>query len=210
MKPLILIGGGGHCKSLIDVAESAGYRIAGILDRPEELGKKILNYEVIGNDDDIPKYVGSAEFIISVGYIRNPDLRIKLYELVKQQGGQFATLIASTAYVSQYASLGEGTVVMHHAFVNAEATVGKNVILNTFSNIEHGSIVGDQCHISTGVMVNGDCKVGNNCFIGSGSVLYNGVSITDGVVVSAGSVVRRPISIKGVYSGNPAGLKIRG
>lgn len=210
MKPLILIGGGGHCKSLIDVAESAGYRIAGILDRPEELGKKILNYEVIGNDDDIPKYVGSAEFIISVGYIRNQDLRIKLYELVKQQGGQFATLIASTAYVSQYASLGEGTVVMHHAFVNAEATVGKNVILNTFSNIEHGSIVGDQCHISTGVMVNGDCKVGNNCFIGSGSVLYNGVSITDGVVVSAGSVVRRPISIKGVYSGNPAGLKIRG
>ena len=210
MKPLILIGGGGHCKSLIDVAESAGYRIAGILDRPEELGKKILNYEVIGNDDDIPKYVGSAEFIISVGYIRNPNLRIKLYELVKQQGGQFATLIASTAYVSQYASLGEGTVVMHHAFVNAEATVGKNVILNTFSNIEHGSIVGDQCHISTGVMVNGDCKVGNNCFIGSGSVLYNGVSITDGVVVSAGSVVRRPISIKGVYSGNPAGLKIRG
>lgn len=210
MKPLILIGGGGHCKSLIDVAESAGYRIAGILDRPEELGKKILNYEVIGSDDDIPKYVGSAEFIISVGYIRNPDLRIKLYELVKQQGGQFATLIASTAYVSQYASLGEGTVVMHHAFVNAEATVGKNVILNTFSNIEHGSIVGDQCHISTGVMVNGDCKVGNNCFIGSGSVLYNGVSITDGVVVSAGSVVRRPISIKGVYSGNPAGLKIRG
>lgn len=207
---MILIGGGGHCKSLIDVAESAGYRIAGILDRPEELGKKILNYEVIGNDDDIPKYVGSAEFIISVGYIRNPNLRIKLYELVKQQGGQFATLIASTAYVSQYASLGEGTVVMHHAFVNAEATVGKNVILNTFSNIEHGSIVGDQCHISTGVMVNGDCKVGNNCFIGSGSVLYNGVSITDGVVVSAGSVVRRPISIKGVYSGNPAGLKIRG
>ncbi|MBP5422304.1 MAG: acetyltransferase [Paludibacteraceae bacterium] len=210
MKPLILIGGGGHCKSVIDVAESAGYRIAGILDRPEEFGKKILNYEVIGNDDDISKYVRSAEFIISVGYIRNPDLRIKLYDLVKQQGGQFATLIASTAYVSRYASLDEGTVVMHHAFVNAEATVGKNVILNTFSNIEHGSIVGDQCHISTGVMVNGDCKVGDNCFIGSGTVLYNGVSITDGVVVSAGSVVRRSISIKGVYSGNPAGLKIRG
>lgn len=210
MKPLILIGGGGHCKSVIDVAESAGYRIAGILDRPEEFGKKILNYEVIGNDDDISKYVRSAEFIISVGYIRNPDLRIKLYDLVKQQGGQFATLIASTAYVSRYASLDEGTVVMHHAFVNAEATVGKNVILNTFSNIEHGSIVGDQCHISTGVMVNGDCKVGNNCFIGSGTVLYNGVTITDGVIVSAGSVVRRSISIKGVYSGNPAGLKIRG
>lgn len=210
MKPLILIGGGGHCKSVIDVAESAGYRIAGILDRPEEFGKKILNYEVIGNDEDIRKYVGSAEFVVTVGYIRNPDLRIKLYNLVKQEGGQLATLIASTAYVSRYANLGEGTVVMHHAFVNAEASVGKNVILNTFSNIEHGSVVGDHCHISTGVMVNGDCRVGNDCFIGSGTVLYNGVGITDGVIVSAGSVVRRSISIKGVYSGNPAGLKIRG
>lgn len=38
MRPLILIGGGGHCKSVIDVAESAGYTILGILDMPEMLG----------------------------------------------------------------------------------------------------------------------------------------------------------------------------
>ena len=54
MKPLVLIGGGGHCKSVIDVAESAGYQILGILDMPEDVGKEILSAKVIGTDDDIP------------------------------------------------------------------------------------------------------------------------------------------------------------
>ena len=83
-KNLILVGGGGHCKSVIEVAESAGYTILGIVDRPEELGKLVLDYKVIGVDDDIPQYVEKAEFVITVGFIKNPALRIKLYNKVKQ------------------------------------------------------------------------------------------------------------------------------
>ena len=88
-------------------------------------------------------------------------------------------------------------------------TPGVNVILNTFCNIEHNAYVGHQCHVSTGVMVNGDCKIGNNCFIGSQSVLANGISICDDVLVGAGSLVRKSIIKPGVYSGNPAILKIK-
>ena len=80
---LILLGGGGHCKSVIDVAESAGYNILGILDMPEDVGKKVLDYKVIGTDDDIPQYVDKAEFVITVGFIKNPTTRIKLYNKVK-------------------------------------------------------------------------------------------------------------------------------
>ena len=65
-KPLILLGGGGHCKSVIDVAESAGYTILGILDKPELVGTMVLDYEIIGTDDDIPLYVDKAEFLITV------------------------------------------------------------------------------------------------------------------------------------------------
>lgn len=209
MRNLVLIGGGGHCKSVIEVAESAGYNILGILDRPEEVGKQVLDYKVIGVDDDIPNYVGKAEFVITVGFIKNPLLRISLFNRVKEAGGKLATLVASTAHVSRYASLGEGTVVMHHAFVNAGAQIGDNVILNTFCNVEHDAVVGNQCHISTGVMVNGDCKVGANCFIGSQSVLANGITLGDDIIVGAGSLVRKSFSIKGIYSGNPAILKIR-
>ncbi len=209
MKGLILVGGGGHCKSVIDVAESAGYTILGILDMPGCVGTKVLGYPMLGTDDDIPAYVDKAEFVITVGFIKNPAVRIKLFNKVKEAGGKLATLIASTAHVSQYATIGEGTVVMHQAFVNAGAQVGSNVILNTFANIEHDAVIGDQCHISTGTMVNGDCKVGNNCFIGSQSVLANGVAIGDDIIVGAGSLVRKSIKEKGIYSGNPAILKIK-
>lgn len=209
MKPLVLIGGGGHCKSVIEAAESAGYQILGVLDMPEEVGKDILSTKVIGTDDDIPTYVDKAEFVITVGFIKNPAIRIKLYNKVKEVGGRLATIVASTAHVSKYATIGEGTVVMHQAFVNAGAKVGNNVILNTFSNIEHDAVIGNQCHISTGTMVNGDCKVGDNCFIGSQSVLANGISVGDDIVVGAGSLVRKSIKEKGIYSGNPAVLKIK-
>lgn len=208
-KNLILIGGGGHCKSVIDVAESAGYRILGILDRAEEVGKKVLAYEVIGVDDDIPQFIDKAEFVITVGFIKDPSLRIKLYNKVVQSGGKLATLIASTAYVSKYAKIGRGTVVMHNAFVNAGAEIGENVIINTHANIEHDVCVGNQCHISTGVMINGDCKIGDNTFIGSQSVLSNGISVCPGVIVGAGSFVRKTIHQSGLYSGNPAVLKIK-
>lgn len=206
MKPLILVGGGGHCKSVMEAAESAGYSILGVLDMPENVGNSILSTKVIGTDDDIPAYVDRAEFVITVGFIKNPATRIKIYNRIKEAGGKLATVVASTAYVSKYSSLGEGTVVLHQSFVNADAKVGCNVILNTATNIEHDAVIGDHCHISTGTMVNGECRVGERCFIGSQSVLANCITVGDDIIVSAGSFVRKSISEKGIYAGNPASL----
>ena len=207
-KNLILIGGGGHCKSVIDVAESAGYNIIGILDMPEDIGKSVLDYKVIGTDDDIPKFADKAEFIITVGFIKSPAIRMRLYDKIREAGGKLATIVASTAHVSRYASLGEGTVVMHQTVVNAGAKIGENCIINTFCNIEHDAVIGDQCHISTGTMVNGDCKVAKMCFIGSQSVLANGISICDDVIVGAESFVIKNLSEHGIHVGNPYKLLI--
>lgn len=206
-KPLVLVGGGGHCKSVIEAAESAGYSILGVLDMPEEVGKKILSTKVIGTDDDIPSYVDKAEFVITVGFIKNPAIRINLYNKIKEAGGKLATIIASTAYVSKYAEIGEGTVVLHQAFVNAGAKVGKNVILNTAINIEHDAVIGDHCHISTGTMVNGGAQVADSVFVGSQSVINQGVKIkVGGAIFASGSVVNKDITGRGIYAGNPANL----
>ena len=191
MKPLILLGGGGHCKSVIDVAESAGYTILGILDKPELVGNKVLDYEIIGTDDDIPQYVDKAEFLITVGQIKSPAIRQKLALLVMRAGGKFATIIAKDAYVSKYATIGAGTVVMHKAVLNADACIGEHCIINTMANIEHEVQIGGFCHVSTGVMINGNCVIGDEVFIGSGSVLYNGISVIDNAIIPAGSVVRK-------------------
>lgn len=209
MNPLILVGGGGHCKSVIEAAESTGYNILGVLDLSENVGKRILSATVIGTDDDIPYYVDKASFVVTVGFITNPQTRIRLFNSIKEVGGHLATVIASTAYVSKYATIGEGTVVLHQAFVNADAQIGKNVILNTATNIEHDTVIGDHCHISTGTMVNGACKIGDRCFIGSQSVLAHCISIGDDIIVSGGSFVRKTITEKGIYSGNPAVLKVK-
>ena len=127
-KPLILLGGGGHCKSVIDVAESAGFTILGVLDKPELVGTKVLDYEIIGTDDDIPQYVDKAEFLITVGQIKSPAIRQKLAALVEQAGGRFATVIANDAYVSKYAKIGKGAVIMHKAVVNADACIGEQIL----------------------------------------------------------------------------------
>ncbi len=208
-KNIVLIGGGGHCKSVIDVAESAGYTIVGILDTKENVGKKILSYSIVGTDDDIVDYVDKALFLITVGQIKDPTLRMKLHQKVLNVGGKFATIIASTAYVSKYATIKEGTVIMHNAMVNADANIGKGCIINTFANIEHDAIVGDYCHISTGAMVNGNCVVGDGTFLGSQAVMVNGISVAAGCVIAAGSMVRKNIKLKGIYSDNPANLKIK-
>ena len=206
MKTLILVGGGGHCKSVIDVAESAGYTILGILERPEEVGKKVLSYEVIGTDDDMAKYVDRAEFIVTVGQIKSPNLRIKLHKMIEQAGGKLATIVAPTAHVSKYAQLGVGTVIMHQAVVNADAKIGKGCIINTFANIEHDVVIGDYCHISTGAMVNGGATIADGTFLGSQSVVNQCIKIERGGVIASLSVVNKDITEKGIYAGNPAKL----
>lgn len=208
-KSLILIGGGGHCKSVIDVAESAGFNIKGILDIPELIGNSVLDYHIIGTDDQIEEYKDDSLFIVTVGHIKDASIRIKLHNKITKAGGKLATIIASTAYVSKYSRIGEGTVIMHNAFINADVKIGRGCIINTFANIEHDSIIGDYCHISTGAMINGNCNVGDETFIGSQSVLSNGIDITSGCLIGAGSFVRKNITKKGIYSDNPATLKIK-
>lgn len=196
---LILIGGGGHCKSVIDVAECAGFHIEGILDIPENVGKQVCGYPVIGTDDLIGKLVSRYLFMVTVGQIKDPSLRIKLHEQVINSGGRLATIVSPTAHVSRFAELGEGSVVMHQAMVNAEAKVGRGCIINTFANIEHDVVIGDYCHISTGAMINGGCTIGNATFIGSQSVINNGIVIGSDIIVPSGCIVRKNISVQGIY-----------
>jgi len=202
-KNLILVGGGGHCKSVIDVAESSGWSILGILDIAENVGKKVLDYSIMGTDAQIPELIHEGYFLVTVGQIKNVNLRINLHEKIISAGGELATVIAFDAHVSKYSDVDKGTVIMHKAIINAGTKIGLGCIINTMANIEHDAIVGNYSHISTGAMLNGDCSVGHGTFIGSGSVVSNGISITERCIIAAGAVVRKNISISGVYAGNP-------
>ncbi len=176
---IILIGGGGHCKSCIDVIEAEmKFSIAGIVDVAKKIGKKVLDYEIIGTDDDLPALIKQYEnYFITIGQIKSADSRVKMFDKLKMFGIKLPIIISPSAYVSKHAILSEGTIVMHHAIINADAYIGKNCIINTKSLIEHDAKVENHCHISTGAIINGGSVVDTKTFIGSNSVVRENLKI---------------------------------
>jgi sugar O-acyltransferase (sialic acid O-acetyltransferase NeuD family) len=192
MKKIILIGGGGHCKSVIDVIEQeAKFDIAGIVDKPELLGTTIFGYPVIGNDSNLESLAKKYQnALITVGQIKSSSLRIKLYDLAIKAQFSLPCIISPNAYVSKHSKIGSGTVVMHNAIVNANVSIGNNCIINSKALIEHDCIISDHCHISTNTIINGGVKIGSRCFIGSNVTTKNNITINENSFIKAGSIVK--------------------
>jgi sugar O-acyltransferase (sialic acid O-acetyltransferase NeuD family) len=195
VKGLILVGGGGHCRSCIDVIEAGStYAITGIVDRAPVLPDQLLGYTFLGTDALLPELVKlHRNALVSVGQINSPRPRMRLYTLLRSIDAILPTIVSPHGYVSRHAQVGEGTVVFHGAIVNAAGEVGKNCIINSRALIEHDALVGDHCHVSTGAIVNGGCNIGEGTFIGSGAVLHQGVRVGAACIIAAGAVVKADI-----------------
>ena len=111
---LILIGAGGHAHACIDAIESHGqYRIAGLIGRSEEKHTRIMGYEVIATDEDLPALVDRYPYaLITVGQILSPKNRIDLFKKANDIGFLFPVIVARSAHVSRHAVLGDGCIVM--------------------------------------------------------------------------------------------------
>lgn len=187
---IVLIGGGGHCHSVIDVIEVTNkYEIIGIVDIKENIGKKVLDYEVIACDDDLKTIFETCKnAIITVGQIESNKIRVKIYNKLKQIGFNLPVIISPLAYVSKHSVIEEGTVIMHHSLINANVKIGKNCIINTKALIEHDCVVEDNCHISTASVINGGVIVKENSFFGSNATSKQGIEING--FIKAGSLVK--------------------
>ncbi len=191
LEKIILVGGGGHCKSCIDVIEQQGeFQVAGIVDIEKKIGGFVLGYPIIEDDKHLPmlseKY---SYFLVILGQIKSSDIRVDLYKKIKAIKGKLPTIISPLSYVSKHADIEEGSIVMHHALVNAGARIGKNTIINTKAHIEHDVIIGNHCHISTGAVVNGGARIGNGVFLGSNTVVKHGIEIGENLIIQANTFV---------------------
>jgi len=189
---LLLIGGGGHCKSCIDVIEEGGqYRIVGIVDMVAKLHHKVLGYEVIGVDEDLPNLVQEyGNCLITVGQIKTAEERIRLFDTLKALDASLPVIVSPHAFVSSHARIAEGTVVMHHALVNAGASVGRNCIINTKALVEHDAYIADHCHIATAAVVNGGVRIATASFFGSGAVSREYIEIGERSVIGCNETVK--------------------
>lgn len=188
MESIVLVGGGGHCSSVIDVIETEGkFQIVGIVDRPEKLGSKLLGYEVLWTDDDLSSLVSKYKnFIITLGQIKSASPRKNLYLKLKELGAHFPVIISPIAHIARTAKIGAGSIVMHGVIVSSMAQVGENCIINTKALCEHDVSIGDHCHISTAAVINGNCSVGDEVFVGSNSVLKQGTVLSNGDIIPFG------------------------
>ena len=179
MDEIILIGAGGHSRSCIDVIElSLQFKIAGLIEKGETNSRENLKYPIIGTDDDLQELRKKYNYVfVAVGQIKSAETRIKLFQSLQEMEFILPVILSPRAYVSKYAQIGDGTIVMHDALVNIHAKIGKNCIINNQALIEHDAEVGDHCHIATGAIINGEVTVGEGTFIGSGVVTKHCIRI---------------------------------
>ena len=192
-KSLIILGGGGHCLSLLDLLDSDPEQIdVKIIDPMHQKGDLIGDTPVVSSSDAYLESISCSDALLMVGlgFLGKSQRRFQLYQFGVRSGFSFAKLVSRTAFVSESSIIGNGSSIHHKVVVGPTVKVGQNVIINTGSILEHGVDVGDHSHVSTGVILNGDVSVGQGVFIGSGSIVFQGVSIPDGTIVPAGSILR--------------------
>lgn len=210
-KKILLIGGGGHCHSVLDSLCSLDeYDRIGIVakdaDNRNELQEdNLVSDYIVGVDKELPKLYkeGWNYAFITLGSIGNPRVRKKIYALLKQLGFIMPAIIDRSATVSKKVKIGEGVFIGKKAIVNIGSSIGNCCIINTGSVVEHDCSIGSFAHISPGTVLCGQVTIGNASHVGAASVVRQGIMIGRNVLIGAGSVVVKDIPENVKAYGNP-------
>lgn len=207
MEKIILIGAGGHAKSVIDTIETGGnYDIVGFVSN-ESVGKKIYkDYVCIGHDDDLDEIYASGirNAFVCIGYMGHGNIRNELYNMLCKKGFCVPAIIDASAVVGNSAVIAEGVFVGKRSIVNANSVIDKMAIINSGAIIEHDSHIGGFSHIAVGAVCAGNTQIGCNSLIGANATIIQGISIGDNCIVGAGAVVVKNVEDNITVCGVPA------
>lgn len=194
MEKVLLIGMGGHAKSMIDCIEAQGkYQIAGYTDlRDKGVYRK---YHYLGTDNELQEIYdrGVRKAVVALFGGGQKGLREKLYDKLKNIGYQLPIIQDPSSLVAKDAVVGEGVCIAKNTVINASSKIGKMCIINTGAIVEHEDEVGEFSHIAVGAVLCGGVKVGKGCFIGANATVLPGVEVGDYCTVGAGSTVLRNV-----------------
>lgn len=193
MKKLILIGGGGHCRSVLDAAiRNKEYDEIVITDaRSEE--EKIMGCQVVGDDSVLLDYYnrGYTEAFITIGHMGDSALRQKLVDKASKIGFIFPSIIDPSAIISQFVNISEGVFIGKGAIINAECIIGRHSIINTGAIVEHDCCIGSYAHIAVGARICGGCTIGDEVFVGAGTTIVQGVCVKSRRFIKANSLITK-------------------
>lgn len=205
-KNLVLIGGGGHCKSVISSLDKGDFNQIVIVDSYLGEGTELLGVKVVGNDNILPKLrdCGFKYAFLSLGSIGNTTKRRVIVEKIKKIGYEFINIIDKDANISDNVSIGIGCFIGKNAILNSNVHVGDHCIINTGAIVEHDCSLDSFVHIATGAILCGGCKIENDAHIGAGSCVKQGIRVKNNSIVGMGSVVIRNVPEKTTVAGCPA------
>lgn len=205
MNKILLIGGGGHCKSVADAAIMMHeYEQIGIVVNSES-ATIMDNISIVGDDDDLLKLYSEGWncAFVAVGSVGDTSLRQKLYSNICSFNYRIPNIIDPSAVVSKNSKLDSGIFVGKNAVINAGSSIGTAAIINTGAIVEHDCIIGAFGHISPGATICGGVEIGEGSHIGARSVIIQKIKVGRNVVIGAGTVVIHDVPDGCTVVGNP-------
>lgn len=200
-KKLLIVGFGGHGKTLADMARKIGcYQSIFFLD--DDIQIQHREASIIGNSDYAISHKNEYDVIVAVG---ETEIRREIQERYEKNGIDPVSFIHPEAILPEEGIvIGSGSVVMAGAVIQSGTILGKGVIVNTASSIDHDCSIGDFTHTAVGSHLAGNVTVGSGTWIGIGAEVNNNLHVCENVIIGAGATVVRDITESGIYIGVPA------
>lgn len=191
---IVLFGASGHCKVVVDILQSNAEFVSAIIDdnprTAELLGIKIFH-------SDNYNFSEESKLLIAIG-----DNAIRK-AIAQKLETDFHVAIHPKAVVSNYATIGKGTIIAPGVIINADATIGKHCIINTAAIVEHDCVIEDYVHLSPNSALAGGVSVGEGTHIGIGAKVIQGIKIGKWATIGAGAVIIKDVPDFAVVVGNP-------
>jgi sugar O-acyltransferase (sialic acid O-acetyltransferase NeuD family) len=200
MKPVILMGSGGHARVLLDILNRLSQPILGFTDLPKQrnnLSPAFLNLPMLGTDEEIFNYPPDAIHLVNgLGMIPGPGIfrRRDIYQKFKHYGYTFPAIVHPSAVLAEDVILREGVQIMAGAVIQTGTVIGENCIINTRAAVDHDTVVNSHVHIAPGTTVCGNVTIGEGTFVGAGSTIIQGIKIGANCIIKAGSVIKHNLN----------------
>ena len=204
VKRVLVYGAGGHSKTVISLLRLLDMEIAGIIDDGVPAGTAVSGVSVLGGADILPRLrrQGIAHAVNAVGGIGNYAVRWKIFELLKQEGFEFPTVIHPSAFVEDTVILADGIQVLAQSYISSESTVGFGTLINAGVIISHDGKIGKCVNLSPGALLAGAVTVDDFAQVGMGATINLGVNVGSRARIGNSAVVKGDVPADGrVYAG---------